>query len=105
MPLSSVSPFPSPLFCQPVILCRFLSSWWQRVGLRFLEERFGRWARIYASACYLAHQIARMGSILYLLAVPMYISWDGTFIWFIIATSIAIVIYSMLGGIKSCHLD
>ncbi len=46
-----------------------------------------------------------MGSILYLLAVPMYISWDGTFIWFIIATSIAIVIYSMLGGIKSCHLD
>ena len=39
----------------------------------FLEEKFGAWARIYASACYLLTQIARMGSILYLLAVPMYI--------------------------------
>ena len=37
----------------------------------FLEEKFGRWARLYASACYLLTQVARMGSILYLLAVPM----------------------------------
>ena len=37
----------------------------------FLEEKFGAWARLYASACYLLTQIARMGSILYLLAVPM----------------------------------
>ena len=44
----------------------------------FLEEKFGAWARLYASACYLLTQIARMGSILYLLAVPMYIlmGWD-----------------------------
>ena len=34
----------------------------------FLEEKFGAWARLYASACYLLTQIARMGSILYLLA-------------------------------------
>ena len=37
----------------------------------FLEERFGPWARIYASACYLLTQIARMGSILSLLEMPM----------------------------------
>lgn len=67
----------------------------------FLEERFGRWARIYASACYLLTQIARMGSILYLLAVPMYILMGWNIHVVIIATSAAIIVYSMLGGIKA----
>ena len=67
----------------------------------FLEEKFGAWARLYASACYLLTQIARMGSILYLLAVPMYIlmGWDIHMV--IILTSIAIIIYSMMGGLKA----
>ncbi len=67
----------------------------------FLEERFGKWARIYASACYLLTQIARMGSILYLLALPMnqLMGWNVHTV--IIATSVAIIIYSMLGGIKA----
>lgn len=44
----------------------------------FLEKRFGTWARFYASICYLLTQIARMGSILYLLALPMnaLLGWD-----------------------------
>lgn len=67
----------------------------------FLEERFGVWARLYASACYLFTQIARMGSILYLLAVPMNVlmGWDIRTV--IIVTSLAIIIYSMLGGVKA----
>lgn len=67
----------------------------------FLEEKFGTWARLYASACYLLTQIARMGSILFLLALPMNIlmGWDIQTV--IVVTSIAIVIYSMLGGIKA----
>ena len=67
----------------------------------FLEEKFGRWARLYASACYLLTQIARMGSILYLLAVPMYILMGWNLHMVIIATSIAIILYSMLGGLKA----
>ena len=67
----------------------------------FLEEKFGAWARLYASACYLLTQIARMGSILYLLAVPMYIlmGWDMHTV--IILTSIGIIVYSMMGGLKA----
>lgn len=67
----------------------------------FLEEKFGRWARFYASACYLLTQIARMGSILYLLAMPMHIlmGWDMPTV--IVATSIGIILYSMLGGLKA----
>ena len=67
----------------------------------FLEEKFGAWARLYASACYLLTQIARMGSILYLLAVPMFIlmGWDMHMV--IILTSIGIIVYSMMGGLKA----
>lgn len=67
----------------------------------FLEERFGAWARLYASACYLLTQIARMGSILYLLALPMNVlmGWDIRTV--IVITSIAIIIYAMLGGMKA----
>ena len=67
----------------------------------FLEERFGAWARIYASACYLLTQIARMGSILYLLAVPMYILMGWNLHAVIILTSIGVIIYSMMGGLRA----
>jgi len=67
----------------------------------FLERRFGRWSRIYASACYLLTQIARMGSILYLLAVPMYILMGWNIYMVIIVTGMLIVVYSMLGGIRA----
>lgn len=67
----------------------------------FLEERFGRWARLYASACYLLTQVARMGSILYLLAVPMHILMGWNIHLVIVATSVAVITYSMMGGIKA----
>ena len=67
----------------------------------FLEEKFGRWARFYASACYLLTQIARMGSIMYLLAMPMHILMGWNMHTIIIATSLGIILYSMLGGLKA----
>src|SRR5689334_22255099 len=43
-----------------------------------LEKRFGPWARTYAVVCYLLTQMARMGTILYLLALALYpmTGWD-----------------------------
>lgn len=67
----------------------------------FLENRFGPWARIYASSCYLLTQIARTGSILYLLALPMNVLLGWHIQTIIIVTSVAIVLYSMLGGMKA----
>ena len=67
----------------------------------FLEKRFGPWARMYASACYLLTQLARMGSILFLLALPMnaLFGWDTQLI--IIITGVAVMLYSMMGGIQA----
>ena len=67
----------------------------------FLEDKFGRWARLYASACYLLTQIARMGSILYLLAMPMHILMGWDMVAVIIATSVLVIVYSMMGGLKA----
>lgn len=87
------------------LAARYFVPFYRRGGsvsaYTFLEHRFGAWARLYASACYLLTQIARMGSILYLLAVPMYILMGWNIHVVIVATSLAIIVYSMLGGIKA----
>lgn len=67
----------------------------------YLEERFGPWARIYVSICYLLTQLMRVGTILYLLAIALnaVFGWDIATI--IIVTGIVVTIYSMLGGIQA----
>ncbi len=64
-----------------------------------LEHRFGVWARLYASVFYLLTQIARMGVVMYLMALPMAVifGWDIRLI--IIITGISVTIYSFVGGI------
>lgn len=67
----------------------------------FLETRFGPWARIYVSACYLLTQIMRVGTILYLLSLMLNIiaGWDIATI--IIVTGLLVTIYSVLGGFEA----
>ncbi|WP_111672338.1 sodium:solute symporter [Algoriphagus litoralis] len=67
----------------------------------YLEQRFGAWARIYASICYLLTQLARMGAIMYLLALPMNALLGWSIPSIILVTGISVVIYSMWGGIEA----
>ncbi len=67
----------------------------------YLEIRFGAWARIYASVCYILTQLMRAGSILYLLALPLHALFGWNIQFIIVITGISIIIYSMLGGIKA----
>jgi len=64
-----------------------------------LEHRFGPWARIYASSFYLLTQIARMGAVMYLLALSLsvLVGWDIRSI--ILITGVSVTIYSLVGGI------
>lgn len=84
---------------------RYFVPFYRRQGsisaYSFLEHRFGSWARLYVSACYLLTQIARMGSILFLLALPMNILMGWNIQLVIVLTSIAIILYSMMGGIRA----
>jgi len=66
-----------------------------------LEARFGSWARTYAAACYLLTQIARMGTISYLVALAMapLVGWSIEGI--ILLTGGAVVVYTLVGGIEA----
>lgn len=64
-----------------------------------LEKRFGTWARVYASLFYLLTQIARMGVVMYLMALPMAVifGWDIRLV--IVLTGVCVTIYSFIGGV------
>lgn len=67
----------------------------------YLEMRFGQWARIYASICYILTQVMRMGTILFLLALPLHVLLGWDVVTIIVCTGIAVAVYSMLGGIQA----
>src|SRR5262245_61327368 len=66
-----------------------------------LEHRFGAWARTYAVVCYLLMQLARLGTILYLLALAIHplIGGDPTVI--IVVLGLIVMIYPFLGGTEA----
>lgn len=85
------------------IAARWFVPFYRRVGAisayAHLEDRFGTWARVYASLCYLLTQAVRMGSVLFLLALPLHhlLGWDVKMIILVVGGLTAF--YSMLGGI------
>ena len=66
-----------------------------------LEKRFGPWARTYALVCYLMSQLARIGTILYLVALALspLTGWDIKTI--ILVTGVLVTAYTLLGGIEA----
>jgi solute:Na+ symporter, SSS family len=66
-----------------------------------LEQRFGPWARSYALVCYLLTQLARIGTILYLVALALapLTGWDVKTI--ILITGLLVTVYTLLGGIEA----
>jgi SSS family solute:Na+ symporter len=67
----------------------------------YLESRFGPWARIYASICYLLTQLMRVGTILYLLALALHAVFGWNMALIIVLTGLTIMAYSMLGGLQA----
>jgi len=88
-----------------LIAVRFFVPFYRRYGeisaYNHLEHRFGAWARTYAVICYLLTQIARMGAIMYLVALALapLTGWDVRAI--ILVTGILVTVYTLLGGIEA----
>lgn len=66
-----------------------------------LEERFGAWARTYAAICYLLTQIARMGAILYGVALGLQALTGWDVVTIILITGVLVTLYTLLGGIEA----
>lgn len=67
----------------------------------YLELKFGYWARAYVAVCYLLTQLARVGSILLLLAIPINTMFGWDIATIIIATGLLTLLYSLVGGIAA----
>lgn len=88
-----------------VLAVKFFIPLYRGIGsisaYNYLEIRFGTWARIYASSCYILTQLMRTGAILLLLALPLNALFGWNVRTIIIVTGIAVTLYSMLGGIQA----
>ncbi len=84
---------------------RWFVPFYRRAGevsaYHHLEHRFGPWARTYAVVCFLLTQLARLGTIMYLLALALQplVGWDVRLI--IVVAGVLITIYPFLGGTEA----
>lgn len=88
-----------------ILAAKFFVPLYRNLGsvsaYNYLEVRFGGWARIYASLCYILTQLMRTGAILLLLALPLNALFGWNIRTIIIVTGIAVTVYSMMGGIQA----
>src|SRR5687767_13751359 len=66
-----------------------------------LERRFGPWARTYAVVCFLLTQVARTGTVVYLLALAVSPLTGWSVPTVIVLTGTLMVLYSIFGGIQA----
>lgn len=87
------------------IACRWFVPFYRKRGevsaYSHLEKRFGRWARNYAVVCYLLTQFVRIGAILLLVAMAInrIVGFDVPTI--IVGIGIAVMVYTLVGGIEA----
>jgi SSS family solute:Na+ symporter len=66
-----------------------------------LERRFGAWARTYAVACYLLTQFARVGTIMFLLALALAPLTGWSIPALIVLSGSVVIAYTLYGGITA----
>lgn len=88
-----------------VVAIRWFVPFYRRLGqvsaYEHLERRFGPWARTYAVVCFLLTQVARMGTVVYLLALAVspLTGWDVTII--ILLTGTLMIVCTIFGGMEA----
>jgi len=88
-----------------LVAVRFFVPFYRRSGeisaYNHLEQRFGPWARTYAVICYLLTQLARMGTIMYLVALALAPLTGWPVLTIIAITGVLVTVYTLLGGIEA----
>lgn len=87
------------------IAVRYFVPFYRRAGAlsayEHLERRFGPWARTYAVGCYLLTQLARMGTIMYLLALALAPLTGWSLPTLIVLTGAVVIVYTLYGGMAA----
>lgn len=87
------------------VAVRWFMPFYRRTGevsaYEHLECRFGPWARTYAVVCFLLYQMARMGTVIYLLALAVAPLTGWRVEVTILVTGTLMTFYTLVGGIKA----
>lgn len=87
------------------IATRAFVPFYRRMGgvsaYEHLERRFGPWARSYAVVCFLLTQMARMGTIVYLLALALQPLTGVSVPAIVVAVGALMTVYTLFGGIEA----
>ncbi|MBN1126525.1 MAG: sodium:solute symporter [Sedimentisphaerales bacterium] len=85
------------------IAVRFFLSYYRSTGeisaYVHLEHRFGPWARGYVSLFYLLTQLARMGVVMYLIALSLSVLLGWNIFVIILLIGVSVTLYAFVGGI------
>ena len=92
-----------------VVAILFFVEFYRRSGFvsayEYFEKRFGGWGRSYASFVYILYAVYRVGTVLFLLALPVKVLTGWSLGSIIIVVGILVTVYTVLGGLGSCYLD
>jgi solute:Na+ symporter, SSS family len=83
------------------ILVPFFRSAARLSAFEYLEKRFGSGARLYAAFMFLVMQVIRLGSILYLMSIPLEFITGVSATWIIIVGGGFVAVYTILGGMEA----
>jgi SSS family solute:Na+ symporter len=67
----------------------------------YLERRFGMWARLYAATFYLLTQVARVATILFLVALALEPLTGWSVVTIIVITGLLVTVYVAAGGVEA----
>jgi SSS family solute:Na+ symporter len=67
----------------------------------YLERRFGMWARLYAATFYLLTQVARVATILFLVALALEPLTGWNVVTIIVVTGLLVTVYVAAGGVEA----
>jgi SSS family solute:Na+ symporter len=85
------------------VALRYFLPYYRREGhvsaYAALENRFGLWARLYASFFYILTQLARMAVVMYLMALPMQVIFGWEIRTVLLVVGVTVTVYSFMGGI------
>ena len=88
-----------------IIAVKYFLPYYRKSGAasayQLLEDRFGPWARIFASSFYLLFHISRIAVVLYLMALPMQIIFGWDIYAVLLVTGLCVTIYSLVGGLPA----
>ncbi len=70
-------------------------------AFEYLEARYGPLARLYAAISFVFLQVIRLGTILYLVSIPISILTGVNILWVIIIGGVFIAFYTVAGGIEA----